>query len=464
MSLGTAWSEGMRTARQLNSMLLVLIALNLALIPSGPARAETTLEPIAAVVNRVQSAVVRITTIRAQREEDEAKGSQTQSQTVSGDTEWYTYGSGFVIDPSGYIATNKHVVEGAASIFVSTMDGARRMATVVGTPSQSDMALLKIDADHPLPVVTFGNSDNMHVGDTVIAIGSPFGFDGSVTSGIISAVNRDIMESPFDDYIQTDAPINHGNSGGPLFNLAGEVIGMNSVIIAPGKVGGSIGLGFAIPAKDLRFVFDRLIATGQVRAGMLPIRTQQVTWMIAQAIGLSGQNGALVDSLKPGGDEMMAGQIKPGDVILSFNGQEVLDPRDLAREAARAAIGSDAVLEISRGGVQREVRVPIQAWPEGKPIVTSSREPQPLGLELASAQSDDGAAKVVIASLDPGGTAACSGLEKGDVILQVQQEPISTPDQALRILHVQTFKQRPFAIVLIQRGTERHWVPISIPD
>ena len=170
-------------------------------------------------------------------------------------------GSGFVIDPAGFIATNKHVIDRATSIFVMTAEGVRYQAKVVGMPDKADMALLHVDAGQPLPAVPFGDSDKMRVGDTVIAIGSPFGFDNSVTAGIVSAVNRDIMESPFDDYFQTDAAINHGNSGGPLFNLAGEVIGMNSVIFAPGT--GSVGLGFAVPSNDLHFVFDRLMKTGQ---------------------------------------------------------------------------------------------------------------------------------------------------------------------------------------------------------
>ena len=195
------------------------------------------------------------------------------------------------------------MIENAVAVFVATPDGIRYVARIIGMAGKADMALLKIDAAKDLPALPFGDSNVVRVGDAVIAIGSPFGFDDSVTAGIVSAVDRDITESPFDDYIQTDAPINHGSSGGPLLNLAGEVIGMNSVLFAPGDYSGSAGVNFAIPSNDLRFVMDRLMVDGKVRAGMLPIRTQQVTWMIQQALGTPGLQGALVAGLEPGGDK-----------------------------------------------------------------------------------------------------------------------------------------------------------------
>ena len=274
---------------------------------------------------------------------------------------------------------------------------------------------MKIDAAKPFPSVQFGDSDQTRVGDTVIAIGSPFGFDDSVTSGIVSAVNRDIMESPFDDYIQTDAPINHGNSGGPLFNVSGEVIGMNSVLFGPGDFSGSIGLGFAIPSNELQFIYHRLMVDGQVRAGMLPISTQQIKWMLQQATGAPDLSGALVASVHINGDKMMNGQVKPGDIIRSFNGEPVLDPRDLARKAARIPPGTDVVLEIFRDGKQFAVHVPMQAWPEGKPPVLRDAPPQSLGLELAAGPKGD----VLVAAVDPSGSAADSDIRKGDIIVQI---------------------------------------------
>jgi serine protease Do len=408
---------------------------------------------IAAVVARVQPTVVRIVAMRPP---------QTQTpEAAAAEDPLFAIGSGFIIDPSGYIATNKHVVAGAMAISVTTMDGVRHATSIVGGPAEADMALLKINVDKPLPAAKFGDSDKMHVGDTVIAIGSPFGFEGTVTAGIVSAVNRDIMESPFDDYIQTDAPINHGNSGGPLFNLAGEVVGMNSVLIAPAN-SGSAGLGFAIPSSSLSFVFDRLMASGKVGAGMLPIRTQQITWMLAQAIDAPSLAGALVDSMEAG-SAALGGQIQPGDIILSFNGEAVEDPRDLARKAARAVVGSEAVMQINRGGQHLRVHVPIQLWPEARLALPDVSPVQPLGLQLAASGSPE-APQVVVAAVDPNGTAARSGLQKGDVILQVQQIPISAPDQALRVLHVQAFRQHPYTAVLIDRDGNRNWIAVKVAD
>jgi serine protease Do len=300
----------------------------------------------------------------------------------------------------------------------------------------------------------------MRVGDTVIAIGSPFGFNDSVTSGIVSAINRDIMESPFDDYIQTDAPINHGNSGGPLFNLSGEVIGMNSVLFGPGDFSGSIGLGFAIPSNDLRFIYQRLMVDGKVRAGMLPISTQQVKWMLQQATGAPDLSGALVTSVHNNGDKMMNGQVKPGDIILSFNGQTVLDPRDLARQAARIPAGSDVALEIFRDGKRFAVHVPVQAWPDGMPPVLHDALPGNLGLELAAVPKGG----VLVAGVDPKGSAAGSDIRKGDIIVQIQAQPVSDPDEALQTLQSMSAGKRAYAAVLVDRDGQRTWIPVALPE
>jgi serine protease Do len=417
---------------------------------------------IAEVVAKVRPAVVHIVSVKPPKREEEQPSPQVAASTL--DRTNIAIGSGFVISPSGFIATNKHVIENSIAVYVATADGVRYKAKVVAATGRADIALLKIEVGQDqLLSVPFGNSDKLKVGETVIAIGSPFGFDSSVTAGVVSAVNRDIMESPFDDYIQTDAAINHGNSGGPLFNLQGEVVGMNSVLIAPGA--GSAGLGFAIPSNDLHFVFDRLMTTGQVNAGMLPIRTQQVTWMIQQAIGTPGREGALVSTLVGEGDKMMNGQIKPGDVILALNEQKVRDPRDLARKAAVAPIGSDATLVIFRGDVQQTVHVTIQGWPEVKPVLAGTPAAQPhLGLELTSEPRERSRSVVTVASVDPTGTAADSGIQKGDVILQVQQTPVSDPAQALRLLQRQSVTQRPYSTVLVERGDERTWYPIAMPE
>ena len=420
---------------------------------------------VAAVVVKVSPAVVRVITVRPPKPEDANQAPQVAGAPAAAAAEQKTTtatGSGFIIDPAGFVATNRHVVEGGTSIFVMTADGERHQATIVGMPGAADMALLQIHAAHPFPTVAFGDSDKMQVGNAVIAIGSPFGFDTSVTAGIVSAVNRDIMESPFDDYIQTDAAINHGNSGGPLFNLQGEVIGMNSVIISPST--GSSGIGFALPSNEMRFVFSRIMKTGKVNAGMLPIYTQQVTWMLKQAFDAPDLQGALVTSVNDRGDMMMHGKIQPGDVVLTFNGDKVWDPRDLARKAAEAQIGSEATLGLCRGGVRLTAHVKIQAWPEAKPPTITDSGPKKLGLELVSADEQKGVPIVTVASVDPTGTAADSGIQKGDIIVKVQQTAVADPDQALRLFGQQASGKHHFAAVLVERDKKLSWMPLAIPD
>jgi serine protease Do len=448
----------------------VAVALLLSLAPVAPqdARADgnpaeaTEALPIATVVAKVSPAVVRIISVRPPKPAEDDKAGPSVASAAASDQSSTAIGSGFIIDPSGYISTNKHVVEGAAALFVMTADGVRYQATVVGMPGKADMALLRIYSSHALPSVPLGDSDKVRVGDPVIVIGSPFGFDNSVSSGIVSAVNRDIMESPFDDYLQTDAAINHGNSGGPLFNMNGEVIGMNSVIFSPST--GSSGLGFSIPSNDLRFVYDRLMKTGEVRAGMLPIHTQQVTWMLKLALDAPDMQGALVSSIQDDSQTMLHGKIKPGDIITSFNGEKVWDPRDLARKAARAPIGSDAALEISRNGVHETVHVTIHAWPEATPVILKDEGQRKLGLELVSAPGDTGQQVVSVAAVDPMGTAADSGIQKGDIIREIQQTPISDPDQALRLFWVQSSMRHHFAAVLVERDKKLSWMPLAVPD
>jgi serine protease Do len=460
-----------------NAASIVLLILSVSFSPQT-ARAQVQPDQIATLVARVSPAVVRIITVRAPAPEEaqpDTKVAAASVETPSApsvpatppadpptDHTTTAIGSGFIIDSSGFIATNKHVVQDGTSVFVMTADGVRYQASIVGMPGKADMALLRIYAGHKLPSVAFGDSDKMRPGDTVIAIGSPFGFDNSVTAGIVSAVNRDIMESPFDDYIQTDAAINHGNSGGPLFNLQGEVIGMNSVIFSPST--GSSGLGFALPSNEMQFVFSRLMKTGTVQAGMLPIHTQQVSWMLKQALDAPDLQGALVTSVNDSEDKMLHGVIKPGDVITTFNGEKVWDPRDLARKAAQAPIGSDATLEICQVGMHQIVHVTIQEWPEGKPVVLKDDGQKSLGLDLVSAKGETGDSVVTVASVDPMGTAADSGIQKGDIILEVQQTPVSDPVQALRLFWVQSSQRHHFAAVLVEHDKKRSWMPLAVPD
>jgi serine protease Do len=446
----------------------VRLALSIVLTLAAPAPgfcawADQPPDSIAAVVANVQNSVMRIVVVHPPEKKDADGTSKAQA---SDDSQPITrIGSGFVIDPSGLVATNRHVVENTLSIFVGTPDGGRYRAEIVGMPGKADIALLRIHPDQPLPAVRFGNSDKLRPGDTVIAIGSPFGFDNTVTAGIVSSTNRDIMESPFDDYIQTDAAINHGNSGGPLFNMAGEVVGMTSVLFAPGTYSGSVGVGFAIPSNDLSFVLSRLEKYGEVRAGMLPLRTQQVTALMAQGIGAPGPGGALIDSMGSRADEM-DNRIQPGDVIRTFNGETVIDPRDLARKAARTAVGSMATLGLCRSGTMMSVQVPILPFEEDAPkTVIPGPPPKTLGLQLAAANDSGGKLPgVTVSAIDPMGSVADSGLQAGDVILRVQQQLVFSPAQAEAALRAREAAKQRFAAVLVQRDDKQTWIPIALPE
>lgn len=367
-------------------------------------------------------------------------------------------GSGFAVAP-GLIATNRHVIEGAVLVYVSTLDGARYPADIVGTAIKADIALIRIDKNAGLKPLAFGDSDKVRQGDVVIAIGSPFGFDNSVTAGVVSSVNRDIMESPFDDYIQSDAAINHGNSGGPLFNMAGEVVGMNSVLFAPTQ--GFSGLGFAIPSNDLRFVLDRLEKYGETRGGMLPIRTQQVTGLMAEALGLPQAGGALVASVSDEANQMK-GQIQAGDVISGIGGKPVSDPRDLARKAAVLPVDSRVMLTLWRGGTEMSVEVPVFPIEGSRDARKAMAAPRLLGLHFAPSTPTAPGAR--LAAIDPTGTAADAGLMKGDVVLQVQQTQVASGDQVMRAIQQRIEAKRRFTALLVLRDGKPTWFPIALPD
>src|SRR5947208_812816 len=252
-------------------------------------------------------------------------------------------GSGFIIDASGTIVTNNHVVGEAAKVEVTLQDNSKYTARIVGRDQRTDIAVLKIKADKPLPYVSFGDSNAAQIGDWVVAVGNPFGLGGSVTTGIVSARGRDIHAGQFDDFLQIDAPINRGNSGGPTFDLKGEVIGINTAIYSPN--GGSVGIGFAVPSNVAKAVVAQLQSGGKVSRGWLGVQIQEVTPAIAASLGLSGERGALVGVVTPGSPRAQAG-LKQGDVVLSFNGSEVKQLRDLPRLVAAAAPGPAASLTV----------------------------------------------------------------------------------------------------------------------
>ena len=350
-------------------------------------------------------------------------------------------GSGFVIDSEGIVVTNNHVIADADEITVVFNDGSKLKAELIGKDSKTDLALLRVKPDKPLKAVKFGNSEKLRLGEWVIAIGNPFSLGGSVTAGIVSARNRDINSGPYDNYIQTDAAINRGNSGGPLFNLDGEVVGVNTAIISPS--GGSIGIGFAVPANTAVAVLDQLRNFGEMRRGWLGVRIQQVTDDIAESLGIKPTRGALVAGIDDKGPAKPAG-IEPGDVIIKFDGKDIKEMRDLPKIVGDTAIGKDVPVLIIRKGkeVTKTVRLgrledapqPASVKRDGPPEEKSVVQ-KALGLNLSNMTDDlrkkykikDNVKGVVILDIDANSAAADKRLSAGDVIVKVTDEEVASP-------------------------------------
>ncbi|HUN46798.1 MAG TPA: Do family serine endopeptidase, partial [Stellaceae bacterium] len=270
-------------------------------------------------------------------------------------------GSGFIIDPAGYVVTNNHVIDGSEKVTVILQDDSKHVAKIVGRDTKTDLALLKIDnGGKPLPAVSFGDSGAEQVGDWVVAVGNPFGLGGTVSAGIISAQGRDIHSGPYDNFLQIDAPINRGNSGGPTFNLKGEVIGINTAIYSPN--GGSVGIGFAIPSNLAKPVIDQLREHGKVSRGWLGVQIQEVTPAIAKSMSLPNDHGALVADVTKGSPAEKAG-FKQGDVIESFNGHQIEKLRDLPIMVAETPVGTDAKVTVRRGDTDKSFDVAIAEQP-----------------------------------------------------------------------------------------------------
>jgi serine protease Do len=397
-------------------------------------------------------------------------GSQFASQAMQG--------SGFIIHPTGFIVTNHHVIQNAYAIDVVMEDMRVLRARLVGALSRLDLALLKVDSSKPLPAVTFGNSDLVKPGDPVIAIGNPLGLGGTVTSGIVSALNRNISETPFDDFIQIDAAINHGNSGGPLFNAAGEVIGVNTAFFSPGK--GSVGLGFSMPSNDVIWVMDQIRIKGRLDPGWIDMQVQSVEDDIAEAFGRPGPGGAIVVSVPPDGVAAKAG-LRPGDIVLRFNGLAVSDVRALAREVAKTTPGSTVPMDVWRSGAATTVQIPIVAW-RGTPEINGipaavhdaslakGMQAPHFGLNLvpltdALRQSWGMAANqsgVLIADVVPFSVADNHNLRPGEVIVSVMETPVSTPDQALEIIGRMHAGGAAYLAFLVGNDNGARWVSLPI--
>jgi serine protease Do len=387
-------------------------------------------------------------------------------------------GSGFVVDPQGIVITNNHVISDADEINVILNNGEKLKAEILGRDQKTDLAVLKVKPDKPLKAVKFGDSDSLRIGEWVIAIGNPFGLGGSVTAGIVSARNRDINSGPYDSYIQTDASINRGNSGGPLFNLNGEVIGINTAIYSPS--GGSIGIGFAVPSKNAVAVIDQLRQFGEMRRGWLGVRIQQVTDDIAESLGLKPARGALVAGIDDKGPAKPAG-IEPGDVIVKFDGKDIKDMKDLPRIVADTPVGKDVSVVVVRKGKELTKTVKLGRLEDAEKQQASARSSgkdeeksvvkKTLGLDLSNLTDDlrkrynikDSVKGVVITGVEPGSTAAEKRLNAGDVIVEVAQEAVANAEAVQKRIDTLKKEGKKSALLLVANAEgEVRFVALSL--
>lgn len=386
-------------------------------------------------------------------------------------------GSGFIIDPSGYVVTNNHVIQDAEEISVILYDDTALSAKVVGRDAKTDLALLKVETDRKLPYVEFGDSEKARVGDWVMAIGNPFGLGGSVTAGIISAKTRDINAGPYDSFIQTDAAINRGNSGGPLFNMDGEVIGINTAIFSPS--GGSVGIGFAVPANLAKQVLKDLREYGRTRRGWLGVRIQSVTDEIAESFGLERDIGALVAEVQPDSPAEKAG-LQPGDIIVTYNGREVTEMRRLPSMVAETEIGVSVPLTIWRDGKKQELEVTIAELEEEEQQAALTPAPErtrpspsaiePLGLTVTSLAPPlrerfgfgADANGVVVTDVSRSGPAAEKGVRPGDLIVEVNQTPVASAEEVRQQIEKAREAGRKSVLLLIQNQQGMRFVAINV--
>jgi serine protease Do len=387
-------------------------------------------------------------------------------------------GSGFIIDTSGIVVTNNHVIADADEINVIMNDGTKIKAELVGVDKKTDLAVLKFKPVKPLIAVKFGDSDKLRLGEWVIAIGNPFSLGGTVTAGIVSARNRDIASGPYDNYIQTDAAINRGNSGGPLFNLDGEVIGVNTLIISP--TGGSIGIGFAVPSKTVAGVVDQLRQFGELRRGWLGVRIQQVTDEIAESLNIKPARGALIAGVDDKGPAKPAG-IEPGDVVVKFDGKDIKEPKDLSRVVADTAVGKEVDVVVIRKGEEQTRKVTLGRLEDSEKLVPAAvKTPEPaekpvtqkaLGLDLANLSKDlrsrykikESVKGVIITNVDGTSDAAEKRLSPGEVIVEVAQEAVSNAaDVKKRVEQLKKDGKKSVLLLVSNADGELRFVALSV--
>ncbi len=473
-------------------------ALLLAPATAGDAAARTAPESFADLAAQLLPSVVNISTTqvsKAKPSRGQGQGQETPQVPPGSPFEEFfkdffdrnpqenrprrntSLGSGFIIDPAGYVVTNNHVIADADEITVTLHDDTSLKAEIVGRDAKTDLAVLRIKTDKKLSAVKFGNSDVTRVGDWVLAIGNPFGLGGTVTAGIVSARARDIQSGPYDDFLQTDASINRGNSGGPMFNLQGEVIGINTAIFSP--TGGSVGIGFAIPASLARPVVEQLKQYGRTRRGWLGVRIQQVSDEIAESLGLDRARGAMVASVSPNGPAEKA-KIEPGDVVLTFDGKEVSDMRRLPRIVAETPIDKKVVATIWRKGKEIKLEVIVGELDEtdtaalqpdtGKGKEGARTTVDALGLALAKLNPDlrdkfdiDASIEgVVVTEVVPDSPAAQKGMRAGDVIVEVAQEQVRDPKDVAEKVKKAKAAGRKSVLMLVDRQGDLRFVAIKL--
>ena len=486
--LTTAKTQILRIDERTSPRLVLALSLGigLALAPAIQARAFSAPESFSSLAEQISPSVVNITTsAMVARPADSGpmvpEGSPFEDffkdfQNPDGDNQprrSEALGSGFVVSEDGYIVTNNHVIEGADQIEIEFFSGERLDAKLVGTDPKTDIALLKVESDKPLAFVAFGDSDLMRVGDWVVAMGNPLGQGFSVSAGIVSARNRELSGS-YDDYIQTDAAINRGNSGGPLFNMNGQVVGVNTAILSPN--GGSIGIGFSMASNVVTKVVDQLREFGETRRGWLGVRIQDVTPDVAEAMGLSVAKGALVTDV-PEGPAKDAG-ILGGDVITLFDGQEVASSRDLTRRVGDAPVGEAVPVVVLRDGASKTLQVTLgrREDAEAQPTPAAATKPsepnqrEMLGLSLTLLSDEErttlglpaDAAGLLVVKVDEASEAFEKGLREGDLITEAgQQKLVRLKDLEERVSEAKD-AGRKSVLLLIRRGGDPRFVALGI--
>ncbi len=413
------------------------------------------------------------------REGDRDQGREKNGEERPMTRQRQSLGSGFIIDPSGIIVTNNHVIDKADEVMIKMHDGREFKAEIIGKDSKLDLAVLKVETDKPLPYVKFGDDAKSRIGDWVLAIGNPYSLGGTITAGIISARNRDIQSGPYDKYIQTDASINRGNSGGPMFNMDGEVIGINTAIFSPS--GGNIGIGFAIPSNQAQHVISQLRKFGHTKRGRIGISFQPVTDDIAESLGMEEGHGALVTSVVEGGPADKAG-VEPDDIIIEFEGRIIKKRNELPIWVANTEIGKKVKLVVLRKGKRKTLTLIIDELPENDEDEDGTTLPDQdsgdmdvkeiLGMSLEpitekarkALKLDDDVEGVLVASVDRNSPAGEKGLRRGDVILSITQEKVNTPDAALERIEELRKKGRKRILLKIIRQGNTAFVTVKFDD